>query len=364
MTFYSFRRLTRHKVLSYFFLLKVLLASFFIKPKQKKIYIDIRGLVLNRYLFNFIKFFALNHYTVYLPYDSSVIGKLSFDNKNGEPKYASMILNEKIKIGKPKKKSNVSWITKEQLSNDFFNSEYCGNIVYYHVPMSKYPLMYNSEYLSMSIDLISKRKKSGFMSGNFDNKLYARISKNDYFDIPNRIEIFTYISSQSYNKEIKTYNELVDFIESDEDNVVLLINAEEDFRLSFSNLIRTLEKFSFFIALPGVMMPQSHNLIEAMSVGCIPIIHDTYANLFIPPLVNNETALVYKSKEELNNLMVESFTKNEEEISILRKNVIDYYDMYLSPSSVVEKIINNQFDKIFIQAEHISLYLLEDKKTL
>lgn len=353
----------RRKVLSYFFLLKVLFMSSFIKPKQKKIYIDVRGIVLNRYLFNFIKFFTLNDYTVYLPYDSSVIGKLSFDNKNGEPKYASMILKEKIKIGKPRKNTGVSWIAKEQLSNDFFNSEYYNNKLYYHVPMSKYPLMYNSEYLSMNTDLVSDRKISGFMSGNFENTRYTRITKNNYFDIPNRVEIFTFLSSQSYNKEIKTQNELISFIESDQDNVVLLINAEDDFRLSFSELIRTLEKFSFFIALPGVVMPQSHNVIEAMSVGCIPIIHDTYANLFVPPLVNNETTLVYKSKEELNDLLLESFTKSQEEIAILRKNVVDYYDMYLSSSSVVEKIISNQFDKIFIQAEHISLNLLENKKT-
>ncbi len=354
----------RRKVLSYFFLLKVLFTSSFIKPKQKKIYIDVRGVVLNRYLFNFIKFFTLNDYTVYLPYDSSVIGKLSFDNKSGEPKYASMILKEKIKIGKPIKKSGVSWITKEQLSNDFFNSEYYDNKLYYHVPMSKYPLMYNSEYLSISTDFVCSRKKSGFISGNFDNKRYKQITKNNYFDIPNRVEIFNYIGSQSYNRKIKTYNELVDFIESDEDNIVLLINAEDDFRLSFSELIKTLERFSFFIALPGVVMPQSHNVIEAMSAGCIPIIHDTYANLFIPPLVNNETALIYKNKKELNDLLIECFARSQEGISILRKNVVDYYDLYLSPSSVVEKIVNNQFDKIFIQAEHISLYLLENKKNI
>ncbi|WP_133525466.1 hypothetical protein [Flavobacterium sp. 245] len=351
----------KRKILNYFFLLKVLFISSFVKPKDKKVYIDIRDITLNRYLFNFMKFFVLMDYTVYLPNDSSIIGKMSINSKKGELKYAAMILKEKIKIGKPSKKSNALWITKEQLSNDFFNSKYYDNKLYYHVPMSKYPLMYNSEYLSINTDFKTNRKKSGFMSGNFDEKRYEEITKSNYFDIPNRREIFNYINAQSYNKKIKSQEEFVDFLKSDEDSAVVLINAQDDFRLSFYELLKSLEKFSFFIALPGVVMPQSHNLMEAIGVGCIPIIHETYANLFVPPLVNNETALVYKNKNELNDLLVQCFAMSQEDILILRKKVVDYYDLYLSPSSIVEKIVNSKFDKIFIQAEHISLNLLENK---
>ena len=46
----------------------------------------------------------------------------------------------------------------------------------------------------------------------------------------------------------------------------------------------TLAKFRYYMAYPGVFMPFSHNVFEAMSVGCIPIIEDKYADLFQPKL--------------------------------------------------------------------------------
>lgn len=362
MILYSFRKLVKNKVLNYFFLVKVLFITSFIKSKSKKIYIDIRGIELNRYLLNFIKFFTINGYTVYLPNDSSIIGKM-FINK-GELKYVSLILNEKIKIGKPQISTDDLWIKKEQLSNDFFNLEYYDNDLYYHVPMSKYPLMYNPENFNINYKLTAIRKKSGFMAGNFDRDRYENISKKKYFDIPDRREIVDFIYAQNYYKKLNNYKELIDFIENDEDNVVLLIDTHIDFSLSLSDLLKNLQKFSFYIALPGVVMPQSHNLIEALGCECIPIIHETYANLFIPPLVNQETAIVYKDKNELNDLIAQCFVMSEEEILLLRKNVINYYNLYLSPSAIVKKIANSSFEKIFIQAEHISLNLLENKNNL
>jgi hypothetical protein len=362
MILYSFRKLVKQKVLNYFFLVKVVFITSFEKSKSKCIYIDIREIELNRYLLNFIKFFTIKGYSVYIPNDSSLIGKL-FINK-GELKYASLILKEKIKIGKPKKGTNVLWIKKEQLSNDFFNSDYYGNELFYHVPMSKYPLMYNPENINVVPNLTTIRKKSGFMAGNFDKDRYEDISKKKYFDIPNRREVIEYIYTQDYYKKLRNHKELIDFIEKDEDNFVFLIDRQDDFSLSLSELLKILEKFSFYIALPGVVMPQSHNLIEAIGSGCIPIIHETYAKLFIPSLVNQETAIIYKNINELNNIIAECFLMSEEEILVLRKNVINYYNLYLSPLSVVEKILNSSFEKIFIQAEHVSLSLLENKNNL
>jgi hypothetical protein len=46
-----------------------------------------------------------------------------------------------------------------------------------------------------------------------------------------------------------------------------------------------LAKFDFYFALPGVVMPFSHNIIEAISVGCIPFIQQSSSHLFLSQLV-------------------------------------------------------------------------------
>lgn len=175
MILYPLRKLIKNEVVNYYFLLKILLISILSKSKSKKIYIDISEIHLNRYLYNFIKFFTIEGYTVYLPYNRKLIAKLSLNK--GEFKYASWILNENIKIGKPQHNTEVFFINKEQLSNDFFNSNYQDDALYYHVPMSKYPQIYKDENLQIRHDSISTRKNGGFMAGNFDKVKYEEISK-------------------------------------------------------------------------------------------------------------------------------------------------------------------------------------------
>lgn len=359
MILYSLRKLIKNEAVNYYFLLKILFISTLSKSKSKKIYIDISEIQLNRYLYNFIKFFTIEGYTVYLPYNRKLIAKLSLNK--GEFKYASWILNENIKIGKPQHNTDVFFINKEQLSNDFFNSKYQDDALYYHVPMSKYPQMYKDENLHIRHDFISTRKNVGFMAGNFDKVKYEEISKKKYFDILNRREIMEHIYAQNYYKRLNNKQELDDFIASDEEKVLLLIDTKYDFSLSLSELLQKLEKFNFFIALPGVIIPQSHNLIEALGCGCIPILHQTYANLFRPPLIHNHTAIIYRDINDFDNAVAQCFLMTNGQIVQLRTNVIDYYKLYLSPSSIVEKIVNSNLNKIFIQAEHVSLDFLKYK---
>lgn len=79
MILYSLRKLIKNEVVNYYFLLKILLISTLSKSKSKKIYIDISEIHLNRYLYNFIKFFTIEGYTVYLPYNRKLISKLSLN---------------------------------------------------------------------------------------------------------------------------------------------------------------------------------------------------------------------------------------------------------------------------------------------
>jgi hypothetical protein len=52
-------------------------------------------------------------------------------------------------------------------------------------------------------------------------------------------------------------------------------------KLSMSDYIDTMSRSDFFIRPPGVVMPHSHNLVEAMSVGTVSITN--YHSYMRPP---------------------------------------------------------------------------------
>lgn len=357
MIFYEFRISAKRLVINYFSFARIIIITFFTKPKGKKVFLDISEIDLNRYLYNLVLFFKLNDYTVYIPKNKKLIGKLV--KKNGEFKYASWILNNDVKIGIPKGSENVCFHYKEQLSNDYFNENFYYNPDCYRVPMSQYPLMYSHLDIESNIDVLQKRKKSLFMSGNFDAIRYKEISEGGFFDILNRREVVDFIYEQKYYHNLASFDDLMEFIQSPIDCKVILVDTCKDFSIDLNKLMEILKAFDFFLALPGIVIPQSHNLIEAMAMGCIPIMHKTYANLFSPSLKHDETALIYENKEDLDRLVKEIFSKGDDVIVRLRENVIDYYNTYLSPKAVIDTITKKKYSKVIIQAEHVSLGLVK-----
>ncbi len=352
MFLYQVKTIIKKTITENFLYYYNLLRSQSVKSKEKTVFIDVRDIMLNRYLYTFIKFFQLNGYTVYLPKDKKIISVLS--KKKGEFIYGSWILKEKIKFGVPK----ISTITinREHLSNDYFKPSSGTNE--YHVPMSEYPAFYFYGVENPIIDIEGKRKNSVFTSGNMDIAYYYDISKSKFFDILSRREVADFIMNQNYYLEVDSMVQVDDFIKEDIDNKVLLIDTKEKFRISFRDLKTTLNKFNFYLALPGILIPQSHNLIEAMSVGCIPVIHKNYAELFQPALIHMDNAFIYRSLDELNYSLLMLFKLDETTVNSMRERVYIYYENYLYPESIVDKIENGDFSKIYIQAEGKSLELL------
>lgn len=355
MILYSYLKRIKNRISAYFCYYQTLISSTSLPAGSKRAYLQIDEIIPNRYLYNFIKFFKICGYNIYLPKNKKLIADL---NKNkGEYLYSSWILKEGVKLGEPKKP--YIFIAREVLSNAYFNNEKAGNE--YHVPMSEYPAMYFKGLELPPIIEARSRKNSIFMSGNIDERYYDKISASPFFSIPSRRKVYKHLKNSSgLYFEVRSYDDLSNFIRSDIDEKILMINCSEHFRIPIREVKNILVNFNFYLGLPGVVMPQSHNIIEAMSVGCIPVIHSTYAKTFEPPLMHLQNALIYEDLDEIEELIKKAFKLDLNLIQELQDQVLKYYTENLSPKAVVNRIEKNEFSKIYIQAEAASLNLLKE----
>lgn len=356
MLFYPLRHRIKKIIKSKYNFYWVIRNSKKIKPKNKIIYVDVTGVAWNRYLYSFLKFFDLQGYTVFLPKNRELIDHLCM--KQGEYRFSSWILEDNfVKFGRPPNKENAISIEKSQLSNDYFLSFVNNHFedLECHIPMCEFPLVYHRLNWDIEISETKKRKRSFFMAGNMDEDLYNAIEKAGKFKIPSRVTISAFLKKKEYYNAIPSFKFLEDFIQSEIDNKVILVDTSKEFSIELDELKTLLTKFDFFLALPGIIIPQCHNIIEAISSGCIPVLHSCYAKVLVPNLEHGVNALVYNNLDELNDLILSGFSLNENEVLKLRLNCINYYKANLSPLQVVEDIEKNTYSKIYIQAEHLSL---------
>jgi hypothetical protein len=89
-----------------------------------------------------------------------------------------------------------------------------------------------------------------------------------------------------------------------------------------------LRRTDFFLCLPGSHMPMCHNAVEAISMGCIPIL--CYENWFMPNLVHGVNCLSYCDLDGVKRAIDTALAMSQKDISLLRSNVWNYYDRYLN----------------------------------
>ena len=94
-----------------------------------------------------------------------------------------------------------------------------------------------------------------------------------------------------------------------------------------------------------------------MCIRDSPLIEREYAEVIYPNLENNVNAIIFENLENLTEILNEIFQFEEKKISEMRKNVLAYYQNYLSPETVVKNINESIENKklIYHQAEHRSV---------
>jgi hypothetical protein len=123
--------------------------------------------------------------------------------------------------------------------------------------------------------------------------------------------------------------------------------------LSQDHYFEALRECDFVLSPPGWCMPLSHNLIEAVFCGAIPI---TNAGAFMaPPLVDGRNFLAFSSEPDFVEAIQKALAMREPEINEMRNAVLEYYSLFLNPKSFGRRLGNTGLHCLFVNAEENSV---------
>jgi hypothetical protein len=306
-----------------------------------------------RYKYILCKFFELEGYQVYINADLKFLVKLT-------DKFSRLMITEGRIIFTNKKPAhpvaefsdrsradrNVKFISK-----DYFTTIFDNDLHSYHIPIGMHPKMYSTGLWNAHITP-RQPKRSVFFAGSF-KEVYQEMSGHEKFNMPDRLQLKNMLRSLPNATFPRSYQELMQNSEDGQIDIVSMSN----FKLPQEILRQTIAGYSFFIACPGFIMPQSHNVYEALSVGTIPVIHRQYARMFHPELEDNKTAIVYE--DNFIERISQALQIEPEHIQLMQTQVRNYYNEHLTPSAIVRQLINPEKTSYFLNAEKNSVLVMK-----
>ncbi len=107
-------------------------------------------------------------------------------------------------------------------------------------------------------------------------------------------------------------------------------------------------------------MPVSHNLIEAMFCGAIPI---TNGGAFMAePLTDGLNCLEFEDAVGLVSVIEWALAMDESEVSRMQEAARDYYERFLEPKSFTVNFVQTNSTRILVNAEEHSVPLIYPEK--
>ncbi len=123
------------------------------------------------------------------------------------------------------------------------------------------------------------------------------------------------------------------------DEQIVLLDASTS-PLSTAEWLPTLAQHNFFVCCPGVCQPMCHNVIEAMSVGTIPIIE--YGDRFSPKLMDGVNAIRFEGEAGLVAAISRIQRFSSEDLARIRSQTIAYYERYLRGDKFLARLREHQ----------------------
>lgn len=327
------------------------------KPENDRVlFVNVKNPNLyHRFFYLLLKFYKLAGYRIVYPMNFSKFRNL----RNGD-QYLSLITKEPdfLSIKNEKKMKNAIVLKDEHLSADYFKDYFEGKNAItgsFHIPMSFHPLMYHKNLWNTSINTEKIRGNSLFCYGNFDDKAYLEIDRTE-FNVINRRKLYDFFQNHPNFYLIKNKDDLQKTISEKLQQQFIFVEKYVN-PLPMEAVRETLSNFRFFLCCPGVVMPLCHNVVEAMSVGTVPVIQKEYADVMYPNLEDGKNAVIFNNFEDLKTILNQKlFNTSEKDFKKMSRNCLDYYNKNLSPEGMVFNLNQNLGkNKVYLNAEHRSI---------
>jgi hypothetical protein len=184
--------------------------------------------------------------------------------------------------------------------------------------------MHPFNYLETQANLSSK-KIGIILSGNFEEKIYNTTLIPDNFRLLNRWDIYQEVIKHKRVLSISG-KELMEDLDTKKFSDKLVAMRWQSGASPNQKWRYYLTAADFIFCAPGMTMPMCHNVLEAMSVGVIPILN--YPHWLNPSLQDEFNCLVYQSISDIELIIDKALSLSQELKNEMAKNVINYYDAY------------------------------------
>lgn len=310
--------------------------------------IDIRNFYYSRYFYSFVKFIEIEGGRTRMRFNAETWHDLK------RAQYGNMVLSEGLLDIETHSAVTVSICDGggEGVAIEAFDFIPASDPAVYDIPMAQHPLMYAKGLWDREIRRHQTNASILFV-GNSDEGIYAKIEQDQVFDIVGRVRL------QEIARRTGMVKDLVksELLNPGDKPCILFVDSSR-FPIAMEHFRETVARFGFFLCAPGVFMPLCHNLVEAMSVGTIPLIQRSYVDLMQPNLEHGKNAMIFESESDLLAILREAMGMSKDNIERMSLEVISYYQRNLTPRAIVENLQRPGLRKIRMLAGERSVALL------
>ncbi|TWU04451.1 glycosyltransferase family 47 protein [Stieleria varia] len=182
-----------------------------------------------------------------------------------------------------------------------------------------------------------ERKWLLFFGGNCQQKSYQKIDHYRWLETVNRYKLIAQALTH-YPKRTTRLDDAKQLANAKTTNIdgFVLIDSGTH-RLPAEQWMETLSQAHFFLAAPGVDYPLSHNCVETMAVGTIPVLE--YGSLFTPALQDGVNCIAFSGRAGFQEALERVDSMQADEIAELRRGAIRYYEDHLSPAAFARELM-------------------------
>lgn len=161
--------------------------------------------------------------------------------------------------------------------------------------------------------------------------VYGKVTRGRYLQLARQ----TLSENHLRINEPDAKGELDKLADTDVQGAVLAYS--EQCKIPLDQWLPAMARSRYFLACPGVRYPMSHNAVEALAVGSVPIIE--YPEDFYPSLQDGVNCLTFSGEHGLKEAIVRANSMSDGDWQRLSDNAIAYYEDHQSPVAVVDNLL-------------------------